>query len=264
MLRSLAGYDGYRIGATDTELGNVRDFYFDDRDWVVRYLIVDTKTWLPGRKVLVSPTAAGRSDAHAGILHVRLSAKQVENSPAIDADKPVSREMESRLAEHFGWSRYWRRSVPVGQAADLERSLADDNSDGAGVHLRSADEVTGYLLEADDGPVGRIEDLIIEDQNWGVRYLAVLAPQTSLAGRKVLIPRERVTEVSWAESKVHVDVPREAVKNIPEYDPSAPVNREYEMQLYDYHGRPKRRCDWCVCEVGRMPVTLEFGVEAHR
>jgi hypothetical protein len=55
MLRSLSGYGGYRIGARDRELGKVRDFYFDDRYWIVRYIVVDTRSWLPGRKVLVSP-----------------------------------------------------------------------------------------------------------------------------------------------------------------------------------------------------------------
>jgi hypothetical protein len=239
MLRNLSGYLGYAIGTKDRELGKVHDFYFDDRYWIVRYTVVDTRAWLPGRKVLISPQLVERSDAEGKTLHVSLTAEQVKDSPPIDEGKPVSREMESQLAKHFGWSRYWQPSVPVGEAANLERSLAEETAEGEGGHLRSANEVTGYFVEAADGPVGRIEDLIIEDEGWGVRYLAALAPLTALSGRKVLIARQWITQVSWTESKVHVDVLREAVKNSPEYDPSAPVNREYETHLYDYYGRPK-------------------------
>jgi hypothetical protein len=239
MLRNLSGYDGYTIGAKDRELGKVRDFYFDDRYWVIRYIVVDTGAWLLGRKVLISPQSLAHSDAKGKTLYVSLTAKQVEDCPPIDAVKSVSREMESQLAQHFGWSRYWRSSVSVGQAANLERSLAKGTEDAEGVHLRSANEVTGYFLEADDGPVGRVEDLIIEDDDWGVRYLAVLAPHTSLSGRKVLIAQQWITRVSWTERKVHVDVLREAVKNSPKYVPSAPVNREFETRVYDYYGRPK-------------------------
>jgi hypothetical protein len=151
----------------------------------------------------------------------------------------VSREMERRLAKHFGWSRYWQPSVPVGEAANLERSLAEETAEGEGSPLRSANDVTRYFVEAADGPVGRVEDLIIEDEGWGVRYLAVLAPQTALSGRKVLVAQQWIARVSWTESEVHVDVLREAVKDSPEYDPSAAVNREYETRLYDYYGRPK-------------------------
>jgi hypothetical protein len=239
MLRNLSGYNGYSIGAKDRELGRVRDFYFDDRHWIVRYVVVDTGPWLVDRKVLVSPQAIAHSDADGKTLYVSLTAQQVKDSPPIDSVKPVSREMESQLAEHFGWSRYWQPSVSVQEAADLEHSLGETTSEGEGLHVRSANEVTGYFVEAADGPIGRVEDLIIEDEGWGIRYLAVLAPQTSLSSKKVLVAQQWITQVSWTESKVHVDVLREAVKNSPEYDPSAPVNREYEMHLYDYYGRPK-------------------------
>jgi hypothetical protein len=239
MLRNVSGFTGYSIGARAKVLGKVRDFYFDDRFWVVRYIVVDTRSWLPGRKVLISPMVVENSDAKSKALNVNLTAEQVKNSPPIEADKPVSREMEDQLAKHFGWSRYWQPAVTIGEAATVERSLAEDSPEGEGSHLRSANEVTGYCLEAADGPIGRVEDIIVEDEGWGVRYLAVLAPVTALSGKKVLIAQQWITQVSWTESAVHVDVLRDAVKNSPDYDPSAPVNREYETRLYDYYGRPK-------------------------
>ena len=40
-------------------------------------------------------------------------------------------------------------------------------------------------------------------------------------------------------TRVHVDLDRDTVAHSPKYDPSAPVNLEYEVRLYDYYGRPK-------------------------
>jgi hypothetical protein len=242
MLRSLAGYIRYSIGAKDRELGRVRDFYFDDRCWIVRYVIVDIGPWQLGRRVLISSQAITHSDAEGKTLDVSLTAEQVKDSPSIDAVNSVSREMESQLAEHFGWSRHWPPSVSVREAANLEQSLGETTSEGEGLHLRSANEVTGYFVEAADGPIGRVEDLIIEDEGWSVRCLAVLAPRASVSSRKVLVAKQWVTQVSWTESKVRVDVLREAVKDSPEYDPSAGVNRAFETHLYDYYGRHK----YCV------------------
>jgi hypothetical protein len=227
-------------------MGEVHEFYFDDLSWTIRYLVVETDNWLTGRRVLVSPAALDHPNWEAQVLPVGLTRKQVENSPPVDADKPVSRQMEEELHAYYGWAPYWwGRNVPgVGALAvaqmiagtEEEESPTEGQKDDP--HLRSTREVIGYHIQASDGEVGYVEDFIADDETWVICYM-VVDTQKWLSGRKVLVAPAWAEEVSWADRKVHLDLSRETIKNSPEFDPSAPVNREYEVRLYDYYGRPK-------------------------
>ena len=97
MLRNVKDLRGYAIRATDGVIGEVDDLYFDDEDWAIRYLVVDTGNWLSGRKVLISPLAIGHPDWLGQLLPVSLTKAQVEGSPDIDTRKPVSRQQEAAL-----------------------------------------------------------------------------------------------------------------------------------------------------------------------
>ena len=109
MLRNVKDLQGYAIRATDGVIGAVDDLYFDDEDWAIRYLVVDTGTWLSGRKVLISPIAIGHPDWMGQLLPVSLTKSQIEKSPDIDTRKPVSRQHEA------GTSRYYFLSVLLGR-----------------------------------------------------------------------------------------------------------------------------------------------------
>jgi hypothetical protein len=228
---------GYTIRAADGDIGKVHEFYFDDRGWIIRYLVVDTGTWLPGRRVLLSPSAMGQPDWETHVLPVGLTKGQVEHSPPIDADKPVSRQMERELHAYYGWRPYWG-SATVMAIQTEEEANQEAEQEQNDPHLRSTREVIGYHIRARDGEIGHVEDLIANDEGWGIRYL-VVDTHNWLPGRKVLVDPFWAEQVSWAERRVHVDMTREMVKNSPEFDPSAPVNREYEVRLYDFYGRPK-------------------------
>jgi len=107
MLRNITELRGYAILATDGHIGTVDDFYFDDEDWAIRYLVVDTGGWLSGRKVLISPLSLGHPDFVGRLLPVSLTKSQVEHSPDIDTRKPVSRQHEAELFEYYGYPYYW-------------------------------------------------------------------------------------------------------------------------------------------------------------
>ncbi len=242
MLRSLRGLRDYSIGATDDEIGKVHSFLFDGRTWGIRYLVADTGRWLPGRKVLIAVSALGRPNWPDHIFPVALTKEQVKNAPDIDTDKPVSRQREIELHQHYGWTPYWGMGygvpaggVPLPPAVDPEDAKAAAKGDP---HLRSTREVTGYRIRASDGEIGRVEDFIASDENWIIRYL-VVDTKKWLPGRTVLIPPDWAREIRWDDQAVHVDVAKEKVRNAPAYDSSAGVNREYEIQMYDYYGRPK-------------------------
>jgi len=254
MLRSLKEVKGYGILAKDGPIGSVHDFFFDDRIWAVRYIVADTGSWLPGKKVLLVPSAVGRPSRETRALPVALMKEQVKNSPDIDAEKTVSRQREIEFHKSYLWAApsplphygippgvppiapafpVESRGAPGGE--DQRASRAIDEGDP---HLRSVREVTGYHIQASDGEIGHAEEFIAEDETWVIRYM-VVDTKDWLPGRKVLVSPGWIERVSWPDSKIFVDLPRETVKNSPAFDPGDPVNRQYEERLYDYYGRPK-------------------------
>lgn len=234
MLRSLKDLEGYSIRATDGVIGDVREFLFDAHLWKVRYLVADTGAWLPGRLVLISPASLGQADWSARWLPVNLTVDQVENSPDIDADQPVSRRHEMHLHDHYGWPYYWEENKE-------DIAPADDSPSGRTLkgdpNLHSTREVLGYHVHAIDGRVGHIDDFIADDEAWMIRYLAI-DTRNWLPGRKVLVAPEWARAVNWAKAEVVIDLTRVTIRHCPEFDPSQPVNREYEERLFDYYGRP--------------------------
>jgi hypothetical protein len=109
-------------------------------------------------------------------------------------------------------------------------------------HLRSSKEVLGYRIQASDGEVGSLENLIVDDESWNIRYLVInigVRSLPSLPGKKVLVAPAWIEAVAWEAKTVHVGLRRDTIQDSPSFDPGAPVNREYEVRLYDYHGRPK-------------------------
>jgi uncharacterized protein YrrD len=232
MLKSVKSLRGYTLRAMDGDVGKVHEFYFDDRFWAIRYLVADTGNWLMDRLVLLSTTSLGTPGWEAKVFPVRLTMEQVEKSPPISADEPVSRQMEVDLHGYYGWPPYWNAAAYIAAAqahADKERR--------GDPHLRSTREVIGYHIHATDGAIGHVDDFIFEDEDWVMRYL-VVDTRNWLPGKKVLVAPQWVASVDWAGMQVNVDLDTEAIEHGPEFDPSLPVNREYEVRLYDYYGRP--------------------------
>ncbi|MGE5297225.1 MAG: PRC-barrel domain containing protein [Solirubrobacterales bacterium] len=242
MLRSVKSLRGVAISALDGEMGKVDSFLFDDHKWTIRYLVVDTGRWLPGRKVLIAPTALGRSEGQGPVLPVNLTKEQVRNSPDIDTDKPVSRQREAELRKYYDWAPYWGfgygLDLPSGERAEADRgAVAVEHAQGD-THLRSTKDVRGYRIHAIDGEIGHVEDFIVSDVEWVVRYLAIDTGKW-LAPRHVLISPDWVRDIGWDEREVWVDVTIDAIEKCPLYDPTGPISREYETQVYDYYGRQK-------------------------
>ena len=253
MLRSMKALDGFTIGATDGDIGTVNECYFDDVSYTVRYIVVDTGRWLPGRKVLLSPIAVRKMDWAEKRLTAVLTKAQVEKSPDIDTDKPVSRQHETAYYGYYGYAPYWTGDYlwgaspypylgagPAMSAADLARAQrwsweAKEQEDP---HLRSVRAVTGYHLQATDGEIGHVADFFVDDQSWTIRYMLVDTTNW-WAGKKVLVAPSWIGRVDWLESKVHVTVTRAQIKTSPEYDPARPVERPYETQLYDHYKVPR-------------------------
>lgn len=243
MLRSMQDLENLTLGAIDGDIGTVKDFYFDDEVWVVRYLIVDTGSWLFSRKVLIPPLAIRENDIGSHRLLVTLNKDQVENSPNIDTDRPISRQHEMQSLSYYGYPYYWGsagNASPSGGPDSLTREnlatahrLLHQNDDP---HLRSCQAIIGYHIRATDGEIGHVESLLINEETWAVQYLVVYTSNWWL-GHTVLISPEWIDSVSWEDQTVALDLDQNAVKTSPQYDSSEQLNRGHEATLYNHYGR---------------------------
>lgn len=245
MLRKARELERHELRARDGTIGLVQDFFFDDRRWTVRYLVVDTGRWLESREVLISPAAVERVDAAAREIVVNLTRAQVQGSPAVDPRQPVSREHEAALLQHYHWPAYWGAigfadaglGLPIAGVPGLEPRAAARNAAPAreaavaeDYHLRSVRAVTGHAIEARDGAIGHVEDFLIDEASWELGYL-IVDPRNRWRGRKVLVAPAWINEVGWDDGRVRVALTRAAVKASPPYDPDQPPTGEYLAEL---------------------------------
>ncbi len=247
MKRRIESLIGFTIGGTDGEIGKVKEFYFDDKSWTIRYLIVETGSWLSGRKVLLSPQAVVKTDWEQELFSVNLTTEQIKNSPPIDTDKPVSRQHERDLYGYYPWGGYYwgggmgglgiGMSYPLAiqHAAQKEEEIAVEDKSDDDPHLKSTDKVTGYNIRASDGNIGDVEDFIINDSNWNIEFMLVDTGNW-FPGKKVLISPKWIKEISWEKSTVMVNASEEQVKNSPEYDAAKYMTDDYETNLQNYYG----------------------------
>jgi len=241
MLHKAKTLTGYQLDSRDGEMGRVEEFYFDDQRWVVRYLVVDTGSWLTGRRVLLSPYGLGAVSDVKHQISVNLSKKQIEGSPAMASHKPVSRQLHEIYSGYYGWPMYWGGPYMWGDRPTLIRDTKEwkDHArveGGADPHLRNTAEVTGYTIEATDGVIGHVEDFVIDDETWAIRYL-ILDTRTWWAGKKVLISPKWIDRVSWGESKVFINLTREIIKASPEFTDESALTHDYEVALHRHYNR---------------------------
>ena len=260
MLRSMKDLQDYVIRATDGIIGHVRDFYFDDEAWVVRYLVVDTGTWLSNRKVLISPIAIGHPNWMERELPVSITKEQVKNSPDIDTQKPVSRQHEMRYLGYYGYPYYWGGAglwgaglypnmmmpgyagfVPAPNAEQREAENAYARADATrhqndDPHLRDCKAVMKYHIEATDGDIGHIQDLLVEEETWAIRYIIVNTSNWWL-GHQVLIAPQWIQDVNWYDATISVNLTRQALKDAPPYDSAVSLDREQEALIHEHYAR---------------------------
>ena len=213
MLHSIQERYGKKLCASDGEIGHVRDFYFDDKNWTVRYLVVDTGHWLTGRLVLISPHAFGHLYPEGKVILVNLTRKQIEDSPSIDEHKPVSRQHEEEYHRHYGYP-YYAESMPLWGLAGYPVVVppppaSDAKQQGADSHLRSARSINGYNVEACDGTVGEVADFLIDGRTWVIREIVVECGHW-YAGKKVVVSTDKVSRISYDQSTVYVDSTKRA------------------------------------------------------
>ena len=211
MLRNSTEFIRYEVHASDGEAGRISDLLFRDTTWQVRHLVVDTEGILSDYNVLIDPAQVRNIELPEEHLVLAMTTEQVLQAPQAGTRPPVSKQTN-------------------GEALAGGEQITDS-------HLRSANELTGYHILEVDGMIGSINGLLIDTDTWRIRYLIVDAGEW-LSDQLVLLAPHAIVNIDAANRTIKVNVTCETVKNSPEYDAKAQLNREYEAYLHDYYGWP--------------------------
>jgi hypothetical protein len=260
MLFAVSGLMGCPVEARDGEVGAVKDFLFDDETWKIRWMAVDARHSLSGRRLFIHPSAIApltlppkpkipmMSSSETLSLSVNLTRDQIGAGPHARANEPVTRDMEALLYDYYGWDPYWGAShfgapvLPnaeseiVGDAARREADAKTRPLDGAD-HLHSVAEFKGYYVHAQDGDIGHVENLLADDANWEVRYL-VIATRNWWPGKVVQLSPYAVKDIDWFAEHVNMNVTRERVRSAPAWDPLKMADEVSEEQFHRHFGWP--------------------------
>jgi sporulation protein YlmC with PRC-barrel domain len=246
MLRKASQIEGLSIAARDGDIGKVADLYFDGEHWTVRYLVVDAGNLLVSHKVLLSPISVIGLDWDDGDVRVDLTQEQVRGAPHWDEERPVSRQQEIDLFHYYGWPYYrpgayawgaWRSPSAAAASSPVREPVVPPPEPQGDPNLHSMKEVRGYQILATDDPIGHVEDFLVDEESWEIRYL-VIDTAPLWFGRKVLLPPRWAHSIDWPYRKLRVDVVKEAIERAPDIDFREGVDREYERRLHEHYGRP--------------------------
>ncbi len=255
MLRKLSVLKGYQVNGKDNDFGKVKDLYFDQKEWILRYIVVDTGNWLIDEKTLISTDSFANIDHVHEKIEVELTTEELERGPSLKKNKPVSKVMEERLTKHFNWPLYWTgygTNQVVAPAAmqpgyvirknpldfDYQPTEQNTNEEIIKTNLRSFNEVTGYHIQANDGEIGHLENLFAEEESWIIRYL-LIDTRNWLPGKDVVIAPEWIKNISWNKEKIIINKDQATIKNAPEYNPDIPIDRKYENEIYEHYNELK-------------------------
>jgi len=216
MERDINSIIGFGIAASDGVIGKLEEFYFDDKTWKIRYLIVKTKTPLNARKVLISTIAVLNQSWEKGLIPVDLTADQINKSPDIDTDRPVSRQQEIELYGHYSWRTDLEKRVERDKKIAIVNSspvinetiikeIHDDKSSGEYLQLCSTARVNNYKIYAKDGEIGHVTDFVFDDQTWQLISI-VVDTKNSGVGKEVLINTNHITAIDWTKFEVFLDI----------------------------------------------------------
>lgn len=254
MLQRVKDIIGAKVVAHNGDVGHIEDIHFDDRTWAVRYFVVQTGTWLSQQEVLLAPAAVQLCVDRELKFTTQLTREQVKDSPPMASDLPISHQYEDRLHTHYGWVPYWNVPLYSGigvyaypthagagyfpyddRAAEPEvRAAMEAQAERRDPHLRSFKEVKGYTLEATDGAIGHVDDILIDPETWRISHI-VVDTHNWLPSNDVVVDSGLVLSIDWGKSQVFVNLTRDDVKESPPYDRAKAIDETYQGAVSAYY-----------------------------
>lgn len=231
MLWRVTDIRDYSVWATDGDIGELDQFYIDVNNWAVRYLVVDTGAWLPGRKVLV-PMIAVQTLDRWGVFHLTLARAQLRHCPPVNPTRPISRTAERDYIRHYGLPLDWGvTDWPSGH------STAQPAADASTPYLLSTRELAGLQVMGPGGLIGHVKDCIIDDASWRVRYF-LIGTGHWLPGETVMLPAAGLGAIDLARRKIDTPLTHAQIHAAPAVDPLAPLNAPELEALDRYYRQP--------------------------
>lgn len=225
-MRTLQGSD---IHARDGRAGSLDDLYFDDRQWMVRHLVVDTGTWLPGRRVLLPPqSVVPGGDAKPDAIGIALTRQEVCASPGSETDPPASELYAQVSAAQYGNRGCWEGLVllndtasqfvaPFGAAhpdAGAANRVASAARAARRSHLCSCRDLLGCRVTTAGGSCGRVQDLAVDAHVWAIVNVIVEA-HNRLSSMRLEVPPRAIERIDWVQRSVRVALTSEEVDRGP-------------------------------------------------
>lgn len=224
MLYLLPDLEKYTVNAADGYVGKVKDFYFDDRTWKLRFVVVETGIWLKNRKVLVPASAVKTVGSDDKCLSLDLSMYDVKNGPSIDGELSLTPQTEIDYLSYYGYSFYRGTTEAHGFDKDEAAKLAEIFASVDAVrrtygdrHLRSCKEMINYDIEASDNQAGYLQSMVFDDKDWSITHLLVNTINWGL-GQQVLVQPGVIKDVSWGDARIYLNVQHQAIQDSPIFD----------------------------------------------
>ncbi|RDW19854.1 PRC-barrel domain-containing protein [Oceanobacillus chungangensis] len=231
----------YNIEATDGELGKIKELYFDDNKWQIRYAVVDTRKWLPGRKVLLSPASFVMVNELSENVEIEYDKEKVRNSPSLNEDSILTRDAENSLIDYYGWGRYWTGGV-LGSAENSPLAIFKDPRSAEEIEaydknqqqmntldLQNLDQTIDLKVHGSDGKIGEIVDLIYDDEYWKIQYLVVRSTHF-IEPKYHVYSVEDINSIEWLEQSIYVKDTVQALNENKIFD-----NKEEILNTIDSH-----------------------------
>jgi hypothetical protein len=197
MLEFASAFRSYALEANDGEIGAIVDFLFDGRTSAVRWLVVHTGDWLRNRKIWLHPAVIGKADNDRCELSVNQTKAQLQAMFSFGAN-PLASQTQPL--------------VVFAPESETAIDLVDDDR-----YLHSVDAITRFHVVGSDGAIGKVEDLLIDEESWSFPYI-VVETDTWWSGNHVLISHRAMKEISRAERQIRADLNRQLIKASPSWN----------------------------------------------
>lgn len=233
---------GYTIETKDGIKGTVKDFLFDEEQWIIRYLVADLGIILPGEEVIIPQGFLKQPNWIDRNFPVDLTIEALEKCPPLASNPSVSREYEEKINSYYNVANYWvspymhplaaRATYPARPLKIPSKSVVEENTDNK---LRSFNEVKGYYIEALDGKIGHIDDLFVDDLDWQIIYVLMDTKNWVPWSKRVLVGTHWMDEISYANQVLKINLDKETIQSAPEFDSSKPISNDFEIELFKHY-----------------------------
>jgi hypothetical protein len=241
MLSLLRNLTGGKVLVGNQTIGAVGDLFFDNRDWTVRFILLRVGSWFRQKSILITPDQINSIEWMKTGAFITVNQDVIEKNPRIDQDRFAL----------YQWPYYWTGAGVLGIASTSDISKWGITPDSKfklipkrsslekrkAINIQSVNGTLDYHIKTRDTDVGYLEDFIVSDEDWKIRYL-VVDTQLLLPERLILLSSEWVQSISWDHLIVHFDIPEEQLINSPVYSPKSNITREYEERLWSHFQKP--------------------------